>query len=43
MFMLIKDNRILRRARGKLMRAVNSSLMREKELQEQVLEVTREN
>ena len=43
MFLLIKDNRVLRRARGKLLREFQKSVNRQKTLQEQILEVTREN
>ena len=43
MFLLIKDNRVLRRAKGKLTRAFSEAINREKRLQEEILEIRREN
>ena len=43
MFLLIKDNRVLRRAKGKLTRAFSEAIHREKRLQEELLEIRREN
>ena len=43
MFLLIKDNRVLRRAKGQLTRAFSEAIHREKRLQEELLEIRREN
>lgn len=41
LFMLIKDNRILRRTRGKLMREIQASRIRQKLCKQNLIELTK--
>ncbi len=41
--MLIKDNRLLRRTKGKLMRELQASLYRQQQFKENIIELTKEN